>query len=71
MMEHLDFMDAVWGGIVTTFTFLGKKILKDYDVKIIQMQEGDARIMAMLMDLDRKVTRIETIIEHVRSKKNV
>lgn len=71
MMEHLDFMDAVWGGIVTTFTFLGKKILKDYDVKIIQMQEGDARIMAMLMDLDRKVTRIETIIEHLRSKKNV
>lgn len=70
-MEHLDFMDAVWGGIVTTFTFLGKKILKDYDVKIIQMQEGDARIMAMLMDLDRKVTRIETIIEHLRSKKNV
>lgn len=67
-MENVDPIHAIWGGVVTAFSFLGKKILRDYDEKFKRMQEGEAKILKSLEDLNELIHELNVQIARIEVK---
>lgn len=62
-MENVDLMHAIWGGVVAAFSFLGKKILADYDEKFKTMMRTLEKIDSLTMEMNIKLARMESKLE--------
>lgn len=71
MRTELTVTQFVVGAMLGAVAFFARRSFSQYDERLATHDDRSEKIIGMLHELDKKITRIEEQLTHIRRGKNV